>query len=543
HAELYQQALAEYYDGLAFYYGRYPQAGFYLPRNPAAPRPLLLVVGTDIVTGQKTIFCNYNHFQKELVYSKGKANPQFGDIAYRYINAHGRLSRLPEEIDEELRPANFLYKNLSSGLPVAWGVRASLSIPGVFTPGTIRYIDSYGVERTDLFVDGGVTDNYALAVATHPYIGRCSHILGGNIGNMGPRFHDYGVRNVVEILNRTLLVMGDANVDSNADNNQVERALVTTVDELTKTEVSSVSELAKIPQLLEEGCQLADQFFAFYQNAQGILSIPRLFGHNGAEGRYIVFLPLVEAYDKKVQRVARDSSPEIDPCQEVEQGSAEVRRLVKMAHLSEEQQAIEKAKRSRALGQCEARLTPPPLSGPWGIFKPLATFKAQPGQKPQPLPAFDLFNLLRQLILLILLTFVSLFGLGLWRGVLWLLQLVAPIGNVATQRFDSWHYWLILVTILAGTLWQFLFFFRVLIYEHWVAHGAKLRFRAVEIPVGLALFLLPLTLASPMSAGQDWLSTLALLLLIAFSEGALVFTFYGLGAFIVSVVKQRQSRA
>lgn len=533
HASAYRAALNEYYRGRA-------AAGRYVPKDPDALRPMLLVVGTDLITGQKTIFGNYNLFEKELVYSKqgnGAADPS--GINYCYINPKGNLSSLPDTITEELRPPNYIYKGLSRGLPVAWSVRASLSIPGVFAPATIHFKDTQGIERTDFFIDGGVTDNYALQVAADPDIARCNRLLGGNIGNLGPRIHDFEARTIVDVMLKTLYTMGDGNVDSNADNRLVQRTRVTTINELTKNNVNSINELKKIPGLLEEGKQLADQFFtAFRDKETGLLALDRIFGPNN--GSFIVFLPRVETYGQPPGTPAPPSPIRLSDRDFKLTGSSEIDRIAMMKDLSPEVREKVKKERSLELGQLEAALIPPPVVGQGGLlFGPIGLVLRLPGQLLQPLASTDLVNQVRRAVLLVLLTFVSLLAIGLWRGAVMAVEL-AGFPLQAGRIFDSWNYWFALGAVLVGSLLGYLIFFRALIYDFWVARQAKFLRRALEVPVSLLFAVVPLFLLElSRDLGDVYRSALGLLL-IPFSALALVFFVYALVALVRTLISRRQ---
>lgn len=532
HASAYRAALSEYYRGRA-------SAGRYVPKDPDALRPMLLVVGTDLITGQKTIFSNYNLFEKELVYGKDGSTTDPTGINYCYINPKGNLSSLPKQITEELRPPNFLYKDLSSGLPVAWAVRSSLSIPGVFAPATIHYKDSFGIERTDFFIDGGVTDNYALQVAADPNIGRCSRLLGGNIGSLGPRVHAYEARTIIDVLLKTLYTMGDGNVDSNADNRLVERARVTTIDEITKNSVTSISELGKIPALLEEGKQLADQFFtSFLDKETGLLALDRIFGPT--PGSYIVFLPRIETFGQPPGTPAPPSPISISAGEPGIVGSSEIDRIAMMEDLTPEVRAQVKKERSTDLGRLEAALIPPPVVGPGGLlFGPLGLVLRLPGQFLQPLAGTDLVNQVRRGVLLVLLTFVSLLAIGLWRAVVMAVE-YAGLPLMAGRIFDSWNYWFALGAVLIGALLGYLIFFRALIYDFWVARKAKLLRRTLEVPVSLVFTVGPvLALEFIKDLGEAYRSALGLIL-IPFSAMALVFFLYALVAFVRTLLSRSQ---
>lgn len=527
HAAQYRSALEEYYQGRA-------AANCYVPFEQDALHPMLLLIGTDIVTGQKTVFCNYNLFEKELVYTNANPQNRSTNIVYRYIDPQGRMAGLPPSLTEELRPVNYLYKYLSHGLPVAWGVRASLSIPGIFAPATIHFKDDFGVERTDFFVDGAVTDNYALQVAAAGEIGRCGRILGGNIGNLGPRVHNYKVRSIAEILMRTLLTMGDSNVDANASNNLVQTASVTTITELTKNDVGSIRELVKIPALLEEGGQLADQFFAFFRRGRnGELALDQLFG-KVRTGNYIVFLPRIETYGEPPGTPAPPPPVVPDSCAELTSGASEIDRIVANDALTQE----EKKARSAALGQCEAEVTPPPVLEPGGLLP--GSFETKPGQTVKTPPTNDLINWVRRVILGILLTALSFIGLGMWRITLWLWERIGLFKTPA-ERFDSWNYWPLLAAVLIGALWYYLLFFRALIFDFWVAQSSWLLRRGLEIPVGLILYLVPLVLLEIFNGLSDLLRILLALVLIPFSAGALFFAFYAIFTFVQTLLKKRSA--
>jgi predicted acylesterase/phospholipase RssA len=531
HASAYRTALAEYYRGRA-------AAGRYVPKDPDAVRPMLLLIGTDLITGQKTIFSSYHLFEKELVYAKNSRGADPTGIEYCYINPKGNLSSLPNEITEELRPPNYLYKDLSAGLPVAWAIRSSLSIPGVFAPATIHYKDDYGVERTDFFIDGGITDNYALQVAADPNIGRCGRILGGNIGSMGPRIHTYDARNVVDILIKTLYTMGDGNVDSNAENRLVERAKVTTIDEITKNNVTSIAELEKIPALLEEGKLLADQFFGSFRDKEtGLLALDSIFGPN--PGSYIVFLPRIETYGQPLGLPA-PPAPLTASGDEVATGASEIDRIALLANLLPEVRDEVKKARSIDLGKSEAALIPPPVVGPGGLlFGPVGLVLRLPGQILQPLAATDLVNQVRRAVLLILLTFVSLLAIGLWRGAVFVAELTGW-RPVAGSIFDGWNYWFALGAVLIGALLGYLIFFRALIYDFWVARKAKFLRRTLEVPVSLVFAVAPVVILELVKGLDSLLRNALGLVLIPFSALALVFFVYALISFVRTLLGRRQ---
>ncbi len=523
HTRAYRESLAEYYAGRA-------AAGRSSPPDPETERPMLLVVGTDLVTGQKTVFGNYNLFEKELVYGKEKLTPTDKGIAYRYINPQGHLDVLPSTLTEELRPANYLYKYLSDGLPVAWAVRASLSIPGVFAPALIRYQDQAGPERTDYFIDGGVTDNYALQLAADPLIGRCERILGGNIGNLGRRVHNYGVRNIVEILLQTLLVQGDANVDANVENELVQRAAVTTINELTTTDVADIRDLVKIGRLITEGEGLAEQFFRTFRAGDGPVKLNRLFGPPGS---FVVFLPRIEAY----KPLTNASEPPPDPCADLPTGASEIDRLVRLEIAPPALSQELRQNRATELGRCEARITPPPLLGPGGLLPgPTGHVVKYSGQQGQSLPMLDPINLARQVVLIVLLCVITLVGLGVWRGVGWLLQ-ESGVRPGLIARFDSLSFWGVLATVGLGGLWQYLLFFRAMVYDFWVARSARLPRRTLEVPVGLALYALPMLLYQALGELAEPWQTLLALVLIALSTGALVFSTYAVITFGITLRK------
>ena len=524
HAEGFQTALADYYRGRR-------QAGRYVCAEPTAPRPMLMLIGTDLVTGQKTVFSNYNLFEKELVYSKtqSQSSPANG-VSYRYIDKGGRFSGLPPDLSEELRPVNYLYKYLYNGLPVVWGVRASLSIPGVFAPAVIPYQDNFGIARTDFFLDGGVTDNYALQVAADWNLGRCQHILGGNIGNLGPRVHDYGVRSVLEILVKTLYIQGDTNVDANADDRLLQNSAVTTIDELTVTDVGGIRDLVKIPRLLVEGGQLADQFFATFRQpdrAGNPVGLAALFGE---VGDYTVFLPRIETYGLPPGSPAPPISAVPVGCTQIPTGSSEIDRIELKIEMDEPSRTAVKQTRSVQLGKCEANLTPSPLRSPGGWL--FGLFGGD-GPSTQPVPTSDLINLVRLAVLAVVLGFVSLLNLGLWRLSLLLWQSAGLFGTIA-REFDGWGYWLLLITVILTGLSHYYIFLRLFIFDFWVARPAKLLRRGIEILPGLGLYWLPLYLAEGViNSWAVWLIPL----LVALSSGALLFTLYALVSFVVSLIK------
>ena len=140
---------------------------------------------------------------------------------------------------------------------------------------------------------------------------------------------------------------------------------------------------------------------------------------------------------------------------------------------------------------------------------------------------------------MILLTFISLLAVGLWRGLTWVVELTG-LRLAAGNIFDGWNYWLVLGAVLVGALLSYLLFFRALIYDFWVARKAKFLRRALEVPVSLGFTVVPVLLLEGVKGLDSGVRSALGLVLIPFSAQALAFFLYALVAFIRAFSSRRQ---
>ncbi|MER3554343.1 MAG: hypothetical protein C4331_08325, partial [Meiothermus sp.] len=162
------------------------------------------------------------------------------------LNFHRFESRVYAEFDPELYGPQF---------PLALAVRSS-SIPGIFEPVHIRR----SANRSDLFVDGGVADNFALDIAANPQFGNCEGVLGISLTNLGYRLpNPNAAHTVLDIAVSSLSYMMDAMLDQGLGQNLLAERRITVINALSNQSVS-LTNTARIGDLVKEGEAIAAGF-------------------------------------------------------------------------------------------------------------------------------------------------------------------------------------------------------------------------------------------------------------------------------------------
>lgn len=239
-------------------------------------RRRLFLIGTNALSGQKTVFCRFP------AWDKGLNVDEFEELAFNathpeqtYIGGlqpirdavkqverelglpDGKLTfqRLPHRAYTQFDPN--VYGNV---LPIAVAVRASLSVQGLFEPVRIRRQPQDGAAREDLFVDGGIDDTFSLSVAVDRFFGAAGEVLGVSLGNLGYRLPDErAVDNVPNLLNRTTHYMGDAQLDFAQTSASLSGHPVTIINALSGN-TASFTDTDAIAKLVDEGAEIARGF-------------------------------------------------------------------------------------------------------------------------------------------------------------------------------------------------------------------------------------------------------------------------------------------
>lgn len=146
-------------------------------------------------------------------------------------------------------------------LPISRAVRASISIPGVFVPATClpgcpdRRRCQQGAG--DRYVDGGVREYLPLAVAVR--LGGAGMVLGVNLGYAGMRREGVAERGIGEVVSQSLDIMGLDKFEESLRDGAVARARVAVLNPMIYD--LGTFELEYLPQLVERGERLAEEFF------------------------------------------------------------------------------------------------------------------------------------------------------------------------------------------------------------------------------------------------------------------------------------------
>src|SRR5690554_1213760 len=173
----------------------------------------LLIPTVNLNTGQQVVFCDY------------------------------RRLGIPEKDGEY---ANFQVRD---HLSIAQAVRASNSIPGVFTPA--YFAESPG----DCYVDGGVRNGYPLSVAVK--LGRAQHIIGVNLGYAGMRREAVCSNGPFEVLSQSLDIMMRGQYRDVLNDSDVRRSRIMTINPLIYD--IGTFELEYIPQMIERGYAVTEK--------------------------------------------------------------------------------------------------------------------------------------------------------------------------------------------------------------------------------------------------------------------------------------------
>lgn len=229
----------------------------------------LFILGMNALTGQKTVFCKLEggerDEQKGQVVAVDRGGPQRGGLV-NYINKD-EIAAAIAEANRDLPPEDRLnfrrfesrvYTQFDRDLygpqfPLSLALRSSSSIPGIFEPVRVQRTPA----KVDLFVDGGVADNFALDIAAHPDFGDCAHVLGVGLTNLGYRLpNPLAAHTVLDIAVSSLSYMMDALLDQNLGQ---ARRRITVVNALSNQSVS-LTNTARIGDLVKEGEAIAAGF-------------------------------------------------------------------------------------------------------------------------------------------------------------------------------------------------------------------------------------------------------------------------------------------
>jgi predicted acylesterase/phospholipase RssA len=240
-------------------------------------RHRLFLIGTNALTGQKTIFCRFPGLDKSLT------PDQFEELAFRATRPDrtyvGGVQAIRAEItqaekDLDLPPGTLVFRRLAhraytkfnrgtygNVLPLAVAVRASLSMQGLFEPLRIEREPVNGVEQEDIFLDGGIDDTFSLSVAVDRFFGGAGEVLGISLSNHGYRLPDErAVHNLTSLLQQTTHYMGDAQLDFAQQSQALAGHSITIMNALTPSR--PLLDLGAMADLVKDGATIARDFVA-----------------------------------------------------------------------------------------------------------------------------------------------------------------------------------------------------------------------------------------------------------------------------------------
>ncbi len=160
-------------------------------------RKELYLLGVNAYTGQKTVFAKvpkgedkwdgldeamYKTSQPSYINDRAKWEKELADLQHALnLSKPLRFPRFENRFYHDFDTA--LYRGTEQDgpqLPLGLAVRASISVPIFFEPVRIQRPKVHRSKKheQDVFLDGGVDDNFSLSVAADPHLGNCSHILG-----------------------------------------------------------------------------------------------------------------------------------------------------------------------------------------------------------------------------------------------------------------------------------------------------------------------------------------------------------------------------
>jgi len=233
----------------------------------------LFIIGVNAYNGQKTIFRSRSQ-PSDWEAERREDSEMYEARRPPYLNAPGAggLKALETELRakgddvtlEFRRFVNRVYRGYDTQLygaqlPLALAVRASSSIPVIFEPLRIKrwHKPEEKGEDEDLFIDGGVNDNFSLSVAADPFLGNAKHVLGIFLGNLGYRLPDAGAADsIVQLLNKTTGYMGDALMDLGGMTTELAGHHVLVVDALASVP-GTLTDTQRIGDLIDDGRSIA----------------------------------------------------------------------------------------------------------------------------------------------------------------------------------------------------------------------------------------------------------------------------------------------
>lgn len=242
---------------------------YYADQVTFADCPDLFLIGTNALTGQKVVFCRVGDRPAEEEREK-RSFTQL-DPPRMYLQTPAELDRRVGEayaamgqpvghfirVDQRAH-WRFDHSVYGDQLPVALGVRASLSIPVIFEPLRVLRERAPGKTRhEDVFVDGGVDDGFSLEVAVDPEFGGAQDVFGIDLGNLGYRIPDHkAARNIPSLLMRTIDYMGDAVIDMERRSSSLSGARITVLN-ARSSNPAQLTDTNAIADLITEGQGIA----------------------------------------------------------------------------------------------------------------------------------------------------------------------------------------------------------------------------------------------------------------------------------------------
>ncbi len=210
----------------------------------------------QLYAASKLNYINEKHWRAELKELEEKLNLPY-PLKYRRFE-----NRVYHDFDTALFPGT---EATGPQLPIALAVRASVSMPVFFEPTWIQrayQVPHSARHEEDLFLDGGVDDNFSLSVAADKNLGRCTHIFGVSLGNWGFRFPDVNAaRNIGAVLLNTTNYFGNAIQDLQERHKVIVTRRVTILNALPSIG-AQLTDTEKIGDLVKEGREMAQEFWS-----------------------------------------------------------------------------------------------------------------------------------------------------------------------------------------------------------------------------------------------------------------------------------------
>jgi len=150
----------------------------------------------------------------------------------------------PKRLPVSLKNEKYLNFRISSEAQVADAVRASCSIPGVFTPVQVG---------AEYYVDGGVRNGYPLSVAVK--LGQAHCVLGVNLGYAGMRREQVAESGLGEILTQSLDIIMRGQYRDSLNDQAIKDSRIITLNPLLFD--IGTFEVEYIPEMIERGYKVA----------------------------------------------------------------------------------------------------------------------------------------------------------------------------------------------------------------------------------------------------------------------------------------------